>query len=927
MKTSSNFKIRMHKFSSFLCARPVLFTFILALFTGILSYSYWIITNGGTAITKIDSFWQQVPFYRDGWEKAHSGTFVFWSWNNMHGSDYYGSNLFYYIWSPFFRMITLFPKEWIPQMMLVMNILKFTIGATLFAKFLKVLGYKKWYAIVIGGLLYGYSGPMIINIFFNHFNDYFAFFPLLLIAIEYYLRQKNRIWLSFTIAFLAIINPYFIIFTFIIFIIYLVARWLILYPFSWKAFFIEVLQAILYIGLGLGMASFVILPFVIQSSLSPRSGQFNDIKLFWSGYGWAAIIVGIVPAITSIAAFLFPPSRIQSSEPFYNMSIQWQSLAVYAGSLPLLFANQLKYMVQSRTYKIIKYTGIIIVSLLVLPIFNNIVALLTNMNYRWSYLVIAFIIVTTVHVIENFEKINREKLKKTSLLIALTMVVCIALPTLIGPISYNSELLLISFIVRNALPTLLFLIITVFLLLSKKVQNRIWPFLIVLTIIQSTFSTAIFIGYNSAPTGNVVSYDEIEKRQTRSDIINEIVKENNMNQLRDRMWIDELSHTDYSPFAYNQSLYYNVNNQLIYHSLYNTATNKYFDWTHGFTEPQTFWARNVEINQVYFDNLSIDYFITQNPTPTYIPSQFKKVQTKQTNLGTYFVYKNESNNGFFKSYTQTLPEQEIRQSTSLFASNILNDYLIVEDEQKQNENPFTPTLASRKKDEYIKTNKEMLTHIGNLVWTDNLTFTISSPIDYTFSPETTSGDYVFYNTRDITLSINNKKIDTNNSCFPETPQQSTQCLMLSVPFQQGDTVKISFKPTSYSLHSDNRFGFTKNTKEDYERAKKEQKMDYTFTNFNENGFSAQIHVTKENSYTYTPIPFTKGQTFTVDGNITIPERVNGGFIAFKLPPGDHTITMSYISPGFIEGGIISITLLFISACILLFSFYKSKKKR
>lgn len=917
----STIKTRTTIVRNFLKAHPILFAAIASLFTAICAYSFWIVTNGGTGITKIDSFWQQVPFYRDGWEKAHSDTFVFWSWNNMHGSDYYGSNLFYYIWSPFFRIITLFPKTWIPQMMLVMNILKFVIAATLFAHFLTTLGYKKWYAIVIGSLLYAFSGPMIINIFFNHFNDYFAFFPLLLTTTEYYLKKQNRIWMSFTIAFLGIINPYFIIFTFLVFAMYVVARWLILYPFSWKAFGIEVLNAIFYMGLGFGMALFVILPFVLQSSYSPRSGQFNDIKLFWDQYGAFSIIVGLVPSLTSMTAFLFPPSRIQASEPVYNLSILWQSLAIYAGSLPLLFANQLKHSVNTRTYKIIKYTGITFILFLVLPILNNIIALMTNMSYRWSYLVIAFIIVATVHVIEHFDTIDREKLKKTSLFIALLMVIWVALPTLVGPLSYNSASLFISFILRNALPTLIFLIVTTFILLQKRLKHLIWSLILILTIIQSSFSTAMFIGFNSSPTGSVVSHDEIQKRQTRSDIINEIVDENHIHRLRERMWIDEFSQTDYSPFAHNHSLYYNVNNQLIYHSLYNTATNPYYNWTHGFSENQTFWGRNVEINQVYFNNLSINYFITQNPNPNFIPSQFKQIQTKQTQLGTYYVYQNQSNSGFFKSYTNTLTEKEIESVPPIFVSNLLNTSLIT-----QNAQPQDPSYLKNKQDTYIKANKDILTRIGNLIWTGDTEFTISSPTDYTFKQETTSGDYVFYNSKDVTLSINDKKLDTTNSCFPEAPQPSSPCSMLTVPFQAGDVVKISFNPSNYSLTQDNRFGFIKHLKADYDDAQKEQEMAYTFTDFNANGFSADVTVTKENSYTYIAVPLTPGQTFTIDNQVTKPEKVNGGFIGFKLPPGTHTITMSYISPGFVEGALVSATLFTIASGILIFTTYQKKKR-
>lgn len=907
----------------FLTAHPIFFTAILAFVTSVIAYSFWIITNGATAITKIDSFWQQVPFYRDGWEKVHSGSFVFWSWNNMQGADYYGSNLFYYIWSPFFRIITLFPKQWIPQMMLAMNILKFVIGATLFATFLRILGYKKWYSLVIGGLLYGFSGPMIINIFFNHFNDYFAFFPLLLIASEYYLKKKRRIWLSFTFGLLGIINPYFIIFTFIIFAIYLIARWLILYPFSWKAFFIEIACAVFYVGLGFGIALFVILPFVTQSSYSPRTGRFSDLQPIIDQYGLFAVVIAVVQMITAIPTFLFPPSRIQAIEPFYNLTVQWQSLTVYAGSLPLLFVTQVKDLTSKRTYKIIKYTGILLIFLLVTPFFNNLVALATSITHRWSYLLIAFIIIPTVHVIEHHDKINRDKLKKSALIIALAMVFFVAFPTSLGPISYNSESFFISFIIRNALPTIFFLIVTTFILLADHMKKYMWVGLITLTVVQSSFSTAMFIGYNSAPTGNVVSYDEIQKRQTRSDIINEMVSDNKLNRLSDRFWIDEFSQTDYSQFAFNHSLYYNVNNQLIYHSLYNSSTNPYYNWTHGFYENQTFWARNVEMNQVYFDNLNINYIITQNPEPNFIPSQFKRIQIKDTTLGKYYLYKNTGNSGFFKSYTKELSNSDISSAYPIHVSPLLNEYII----SSENNSNAGQVIINQKKDDYSKTMKEFLSHIGNSIWTSDVEFTISSPTDYTFKPETSSGDYVFYNSRDVTIYVNNKKLDTSNYCLPETSRSSITCQLISVPVQTNDVLKIEFKPNNYSLTRENRFGFVKNTFDDYQKAINEQRINYTFNSFHENGFSADVEVTKENSYTYMAVPFAKGQKFIVDGVEKTPEVVNGGYLAFKLPVGKHQITMSYISPGFIEGSLVSAFALSTSACILIFSFYKSRKNK
>lgn len=917
---------RLNKLSLFFIARPILLTFILALFTSTMAYSFWIVTNGGTAITKIDSFWQQVPFYRDGWEKVHSQHFVFWSWNNMQGSDYYGANLFYYIWSPFFRIITLFPKSWIPQMMLTMNILKMAIGATLFATFVRVLGYKKWYSIVIGGLLYGFSGPMIINIFFNHFNDYFAFFPLILIASEYYLKQKKRIWLSLAIGFLGIINPYFIIFTFIIFAIYLIARWHMLYPFTWKGFWLEVLAGSFYVTLGFAIALFVILPFALQSSYSPRTEKFADIKVFFDAYGPFSILIGITVMFTSLPTFLFPASHIQASEPFYNISVQWQSLSVYAGSLPLLLLPQMKSFTSKRTFRILKYVGILMIFLLIAPFFNNIVAFFTSITYRWSYLVVAFLIIPTVHIIEHFDKIDTQKLKKTSMILALAMLLCITVPMLVGIRSYNSNTMFSSFIIRIVIPTFVFLSLTVYILLNTKFSKQRWWFLLLLTIVQSTASTAIYIGNNSALTENVINYSELQKRQTRSDIIDEIVRDNNIDRLKERFWIDEFSQTDFSQFAFNHSLYYNVNNQLIYHSLYNSSTNDYYNLTHAFNENITFWARNLELNQVYFDNLNVNYIITQNPDPTFIPSQFIKVSEKDTSLGKYYLYRNYGNSGFFKSYSKTIRLNDAKKAYPINTSRLLNERLIVSDSEVGENTEYINQL----RDDFIKQNKDFFARIGNIVWTSDYDFTIPSPTDYQFKAESIDSDYVFYNSKKVTIYVNDRKVDTSNYCLPETARHSIPCSIISIPVKKGDILKLAFDTSNFSLVGDNRFGFVKNTSADYQQAIEDQKINYNFSDFNENGFTAEVDVTKENSYTYMAVPYAKGQTFFVDNQKKEPEIVNGGYLAFKLPPGKHTIKMTYMSPGFTEGALVSSASLVVAISISIGSTIKAirtKKKR
>lgn len=906
----------------FLTTHPLTFTFILSLVIGFLSYGYWIVTNNGTAITQIDTFWQQVPFYRDGWDKVHESSFTFWSWNNMQGNDYYASNLLYFIWSPFFRIITFFPKEWIPQMMLIMNVLKFALGGLFFALFLKVFGYKKWYTLVIGGVLYAYSGPMIINVFFNHFNDYFAFFPLLLVSAEYYLKKK-RIWLSFTLAFLTIISPYFATITFSIFAAYLIVRWLLINKFTIKTFLHELLLAVFFSALGFGMALFALLPFVLFTISNPRVGSLSDIKGFLDYYPFH---YGFAIPIFSLPTLLFPPSRIQAFEPFYNMSILWQSLSLFATSLPLLMLPQLKKFVEIKSYRKIFVFALGLFLFLLLPFLNHLVAFLSNMTYRWSYLVVAFMIFGTAHVIENFKLLHRGKLINTGICIAFLMTSVVALSSLMGPIAFNSSYIMTNFIIRNALPSLIFLIFFVTVLTSNRLKKFTIPLLIAGISIQSVYTTSIYIAFNSNESGNVINYSELNKRQTRSEIINSIFDENNVDPKLDRVWIDEYSTTDYSQFAFNQSLYYGVNNQLIYHSNYNTSTNLYYQWTHGFTYDEFFWARNVEMNQVFYNNLNINYIISQTKYPNFLPSQFQLISTKETSIGTYYLYENTGSIGFFQAENQYITPDEISSAPAVMVPKLLNDYVVVSSSDAEKNNlthaVITPNL------EYLTSNQKTLSRLKNLIWTNETDFTVTTKTSFAFDREVDSGEYIFYNTKNSNFFINDVPIDTSNYCLPETSRTSIPCKLIALPFHKGDKIHFELEPNSYSLTTPGAlFGYNKLTNtNDYEIERNSRKVDYTFDSFDSNGFSSTINMPDSTFVTFS-VPYAEGSTFYLNGVEVEPTITNGGYLGLKLEKGTNKLEMRYVTPGFKIGFISSIIIFIISVLTGIFRYFKYHKKR
>lgn len=78
---------------------------------------------------------------------------------------------------------------------------------------------------------------------------------------------------------------------------------------------------------------------------------------------------------------------------------------------------------------------------------------------------------------------------------------------------------------------------------------------------------------------------------------------------------------------------------------------------------------------------------------------------------------------------------------------------------------------------------------------------------------------------------------------------------------------------------------------------------------------------KEGEKIITSIPYSEGWTVKIDGKKITPQLFAGTFMMLETSPGEHTISFSYISPGFTVGCIIFIVTLLL--CII---YYKWTKK-
>ncbi|OPZ20988.1 MAG: Pyruvate, phosphate dikinase [Firmicutes bacterium ADurb.BinA205] len=198
---------------------------------------------------------QQIPFYRLAYDAARSGE-LGWNWFTDLGSDFMTSYSFYLFGSPFFRLATLLPEKLVTYSMPVLLAVKHGVASlTAYAYIRRFVRSKE--AALTGGLLYAFSGFQLFNIFFNHFQDVTALFPLMLIAMEENINCRRKGVFALIVAVMAINNYYFFTGQAVFLVLYYLFRMMCPdFNTSWKKFFGLAFEAIA----GTMLAGFILLP-------------------------------------------------------------------------------------------------------------------------------------------------------------------------------------------------------------------------------------------------------------------------------------------------------------------------------------------------------------------------------------------------------------------------------------------------------------------------------------------------------------------------------------------------------------------------------------------------------------------------------------------------------------------------------------------
>lgn len=373
-----------------------------------------IIYNKGYFLYYGDFNSQQLMFYQHCHDFIRENGFG-WDWGTDLGSDIIGAYSFYLTGSPFFWFTTLFPSKAVLYIFPWLLCLKTAIAAlTSYAYIRRFV--KTPNAAAIGAMLYAFSGAQIFNVFFNHFHDVTAFFPLLLLAFEMRVQDNRRGVFALAVALCAFINYYFfaseVVFVILYFFIRCTAK---SFKMDLKKFGLLAFESVL----GVMIAALMFMPAALAVLGNPRLTE--------SLYGIDMVVYGDPKRLYRIIQSLFMlPDMPARSNIFSSDTARWASIAAY---LPMFsMAGVIAFLKKKKGH----WAGKLAVASLIcacVPFFNCAFQLFNGTYYaRWFFMPVLIIAMMTAMAVDDTEIDIKSGVKGVTIVLAAISVIFV-LPT------------------------------------------------------------------------------------------------------------------------------------------------------------------------------------------------------------------------------------------------------------------------------------------------------------------------------------------------------------------------------------------------------------------------------------------------------------------------------------------------------------------
>jgi uncharacterized membrane protein YfhO len=608
-----------------------------------LTFAIQSVPNGLTLPVNGDYVLQQLHFYYEGydayWSFFTTGEFPMWSYRGFLGVNYFAANTFYYLTSPFIIPMLLVPRFLISQMIFIMYMVKLTVGGLLMYILLRKYFNNSYIISLIGATAYALSGWGMYYLWFNHFADVLAVFPLMFIGIEHLLKYKKGWLLAVSVIVMGLVN-YFFLFGFVILIaLYAFARYFQQFKIN-KGFNLEIIiKGSIYYFLGIMATSVILLPAFLIIRSNPRIDssyliiellglffesatrlnggiQLGSLKSFgelFSGSNFANIFRYIfifaerfsnelIPSLQTqlypLATFFYPPVNNWDSLIFTNKTFDNAYSSLYISApISLLLVPSIIKTIKSKSILNISILILVIV-LPFVPFVYYLMAAFSQIYGRWQIFIIVLAIIYIVPILEDFRKIPK-KWFDVSVVIVLSIMISLAIYSFsIGKLN-NNFFKLNGVIAMNAFVILIYVYIR-FFLKGREAKNNLLFLITIDLLIMGNFTQ---IGQGVANYWNLYGGREIINEH--KEIIKDLNKEDPtfyriFADLADRNNNNLSVSLDYKGIA-------------TFHSIYSFGLYEFLnDWS---KIPYSYgnWSMGVDEKRIYLDSfLNVKYYILPN---------------------------------------------------------------------------------------------------------------------------------------------------------------------------------------------------------------------------------------------------------------------------------------------------------------------------
>lgn len=347
-----------------------------------------IIYNGGYFLYYGDFNSQQIPFYKHVHDAIADGGLFGWDWGTDLGSPLFTSYSFYNTGSPFFWITELFPES------ITISLIPFLLAVKTGVAALTSYAYMRRFlsntnACFIGAMLYAFSGFQAYNVFFNHFHDAVAFFPLLLLALEMNVQDNKRGVFGLCVALCGVVNYYFFISEVVFVIIYFIIRC------TDKNFNITIhkfLKLAFEAVVGTFIACIVLVPSYYSICENPRVDEYltgTDMIVYSDKFR-------ILRIIQSFFMMPDPPARVNLLN---SETARWASIAGY---LPMFSMAGVVAFMRAKKRNWMKTLITVSIIFAFVPVLNAAFQLFKGTYYaRWFFMPILIMCLMTAYVFDD----------------------------------------------------------------------------------------------------------------------------------------------------------------------------------------------------------------------------------------------------------------------------------------------------------------------------------------------------------------------------------------------------------------------------------------------------------------------------------------------------------------------------------------------